>query len=651
VTKAVTGAIEAYSSGMKIVNALEARGATLKSVMAAITGKQAVATVAQTTATQGATVASNALNKSLLANPIGLVVAAIVAAVGVFDTFSKSVESAADLQERLNAEWDEFNSKIDIKNQKKIKDIDAVIAQKKAEGASINEIASLELKKIEEIEFQRRQGIENTKMEIEDQRRAKKKAEEEGDKDKAKSIKAQITANKLKIAELRSQEGEYAASVKLLNTTTSKELSEDAKKINEQNKAASEAAVAKAKEYEQNRINAKRQVRDIELANMEDGINKEIAIEQEKYKRLIQDTIINEKLTADEKQKIKDQLIKQEEKALEAIRNKNNDTILAEIEAFNNKLNSINKVENDDKLVKLQEQYTNELNEIRKNFKDKEQLLILENALNAKYKKEKADLEKSIELEKNNTLRENEIKKLEFMNSLEVTTYEDKVTNLQRLKELELSNTELTETERLAIIEKYRKEEEDLEKEKTENKMKQQQAYGDFVSGTFDFIASISESNAKDDEKRQKKAFDIRKKADIANTLISTYFAAQQAYASQVAITTPDAPIRGAIAAGLAIAQGLARVSAISKTKFESPSATSSTSGGSGSGSGNVSTGQIQNSTPSFSLFGTAGAYNSNQSQQQSQTNTNQEMNISVSVEEINNVQNKVAKIKELSSL
>lgn len=48
-----------------------------------------------------------------------------------------------------------------------------------------------------------------------------------------------------------------------------------------------------------------------------------------------------------------------------------------------------------------------------------------------------------------------------------------------------------------------------------------------------------------------------------AATLINTYLAAQSAYASQMAILTPDAPIRAAIAAGIAVANGLANVAAI----------------------------------------------------------------------------------------
>lgn len=58
---------------------------------------------------------------------------------------------------------------------------------------------------------------------------------------------------------------------------------------------------------------------------------------------------------------------------------------------------------------------------------------------------------------------------------------------------------------------------------------------------------------------------DLGKALAIAQTTISTYEAAQQAYASQLTIPTPDAPIRAAVAAGVAVAQGLARVLAITQ--------------------------------------------------------------------------------------
>lgn len=49
----------------------------------------------------------------------------------------------------------------------------------------------------------------------------------------------------------------------------------------------------------------------------------------------------------------------------------------------------------------------------------------------------------------------------------------------------------------------------------------------------------------------------------VATTLVSTYLGAQKAYESQLALATPDAPVRAALAAGVAVASGLANVKSI----------------------------------------------------------------------------------------
>ena len=65
----------------------------------------------------------------------------------------------------------------------------------------------------------------------------------------------------------------------------------------------------------------------------------------------------------------------------------------------------------------------------------------------------------------------------------------------------------------------------------------------------------------------------------VAGTLVSTYSAAQKAYESQLT-ATPDSPIRAAIAAASAIAQGLANVKAIMSVKVAGMSSSSVSGGG-----------------------------------------------------------------------
>jgi len=65
----------------------------------------------------------------------------------------------------------------------------------------------------------------------------------------------------------------------------------------------------------------------------------------------------------------------------------------------------------------------------------------------------------------------------------------------------------------------------------------------------------------------------------VAGTLVSTYSSAQKAYESQLT-ATPDSPIRAAIAAASAIAQGLANVKAIMSVKVAGMSSSSVSGGG-----------------------------------------------------------------------
>lgn len=104
----------------------------------------------------------------------------------------------------------------------------------------------------------------------------------------------------------------------------------------------------------------------------------------------------------------------------------------------------------------------------------------------------------------------------------------------------------------------------------------------DAMRTSLSIIGDLAQAFAGQSERQQKKAFQIQKGVSIATATIDTYLAAQGAYRSQMAISTPDAPVRAAVAAGIAIAQGLARVAVISKQQFNG---TGSASGGNGGGS------------------------------------------------------------------
>lgn len=93
--------------------------------------------------------------------------------------------------------------------------------------------------------------------------------------------------------------------------------------------------------------------------------------------------------------------------------------------------------------------------------------------------------------------------------------------------------------------------------------------------------------------------FGESKEIAIAETIISTYFAAQKAFESQMLIPSPDAPVRANIAAAVAVAQGLARVAAIRNTDK------SGGGGGGGGGRSGGGGGGIGSRSRASGLFGT----------------------------------------------
>lgn len=152
---------------------------------------------------------------------------------------------------------------------------------------------------------------------------------------------------------------------------------------------------------------------------------------------------------------------------------------------------------------------------------------------------------------------------------------------LQKQKEY---NAEVdAELKRLKEIEdKKRKDDEEKEKLALENKKKAKEQEVALTLQGLQSIQSLADAFAGKSEASQKKAFQIKKAASLAQATIETYQAAQSAFASQMTIPTPDAPIRANIAAAIAIASGLARVAVIAKTKFEGGGGGGATGGGGG---------------------------------------------------------------------
>ena len=151
----------------------------------------------------------------------------------------------------------------------------------------------------------------------------------------------------------------------------------------------------------------------------------------------------------------------------------------------------------------------------------------------------------------------------------------------------------------------------EIEKKKLEDQKIIEQQKIQLASSGFATIGELANAFAGESEQSQKRAFNINKAAGIAQTIIDTFAAAQGAYKSQMTIPDPSAPVRAAVAAGIAVAQGLARVAAISKTQFSSTSSTTPPP----SGGATSTTPPATFSNPQTTMLGTDGAAMNGQGQ------------------------------------
>lgn len=111
---------------------------------------------------------------------------------------------------------------------------------------------------------------------------------------------------------------------------------------------------------------------------------------------------------------------------------------------------------------------------------------------------------------------------------------------------------------------------------------------------SFQIISDLNDAFTSDQQKKSEAQFKFQKGLNVAFTLIDTYLAAQKAYTSQIIPADPTSIVRAQIAAGVAIAAGLARVAAIVRTQFNKQSPALASSGG---GSSTVQSFQVRSSS------------------------------------------------------
>tara|TARA_R100000353_G_scaffold50887_1_gene40405 strand:- start:4905 stop:6923 length:2019 start_codon:yes stop_codon:yes gene_type:complete len=266
------------------------------------------------------------------------------------------------------------------------------------------------------------------------------------------------------------------------------------------------------REYRDFRLQIARQIEDLENQLLEDGIEKEIEINADKFRRLREDAERNIKLTAQERKTLID-LFTQQEKQSEL--------------------------------------------EIRQKF----------------YDQEKAQAQELIDF--NEQLR------------------------LKEIEDNKAKNLAILEANKVA----YEKQKE-LDKKAKEDAIALNNAKVDLSVQGLQLIANIAETFAGDDVKRQKRAFKIKKVADIASATVDGYRAVLSTYAQ-----TPGGPVIKGIAAGIAGSFAALQIANIAKQQFQ---------GGEGAGSlGSDAPSGEEAVAPQFNVVGDSGINQLAQLQQQ----------------------------------
>lgn len=274
-----------------------------------------------------------------------------------------------------------------------------------------------------------------------------------------------------------------------------------------------------------------------------------------------------------------------------------------------------------------------EISDINKAYQQKDLKAKLDMAAN----------EDQIELDKIEKLKGHESEKIDLLKKVSA----DKIAIIQNQMAVELQNTDLTESERAAIIAKYNEEiaknEEDTQKKITDDRNK---AVSDGIAMAGQFASAISsisnsifeiQSNnakkgSKEDLEIKKKQFKTQKALGIVSAGISTAQGIMQALAG----TPPPASY---VMAALNGAMGVAQIAAIASKKFDGgPSATS------------VSTPAIPSASSAQPSFNAPQFFGLGQSQMAAKSPiANQK--VYVTQTDITNTQNKVKVIDNRSTL
>ena len=285
------------------------------------------------------------------------------------------------------------------------------------------------------------------------------------------------------------------------------------------------------------------------------------------------------------------------------------------------------------------EQYNKEVEELRLNAESKlteqerqillnakdllnKDLLAIDEKYQAEVKKRTEDFQKKMQDEEKKRQEDflNEVEQLQEQNYQQSLSEQQREIYLleEKYAEMQLLAKGNADAEKTIAEAKGRELNEINKKYDEEDKARREasiQRNADFAKQGLSIISDLTEMFGKKGEKQAKRAFQIKKAASISSALIDTFLSARSAYLSQFTpVPDPSSPVRGGIAAGLAVATGLIGVAKIASQKFEGGGSVSGGGGGAEGGGGGMGGGT---QAPSFNVVGNNGLNQLAQLQQQ----------------------------------
>jgi len=514
---------------LKVLTKLQAAQGVLNSLQAvqnALKKEGAIANVLLNRSINGTATAMSGLQKAIIATGIGALVVAIGVLVANFDKLKRAVNGVTKEQEDYNKTAKE---RLDVAEQE-LNTIDEQTNQLKLQGLSQIDIIKLKKQAVQE-------AINEAEINLENQKQLRQTQIEAAERNKS------ILQGILKFLTLPTQ---------LLIDTFNK--------------------VARVLGFDGIDFNIAERVAGF-IFNPEDVAKEGDEVIKEAEKKLNQlreqQAVFELALQSDRNEAFKKRLAKEEQqqKLLLELEEKLKDLRIANLEDENKKRIEQLQLQQQRERKQLTEKF-GENTELEKELiinQQKEFDALIDSIENERLSKEqdrfirdeKARLELQLLLQKENS---------EALNEAQIQLWEFE-------RDLLLANTDLTENERLKIIEEYRQKELELEKRTNDAIAKSDEELNAFrkniAQKSFETLTFLASAFQKDTEEGQRRAFNIEKAAGIAQTLVSTFLSAQKAYASQLSVPTPDAPVRAKFAAGSAIATGLANVAKIAATRFQ----------------------------------------------------------------------------------